>query len=493
MSDVDEQPVEEPQVDDATVAAIYAAWEHDDATFDQLAERFGLDRITVRRLIFQRRLTASAVDDEHGVSTALVPVGGPAADDAVAGELVSAGAAYLPVHYRGEGPPPGAPQDVIDNWLPPSARRLILRGKSPHTIKAYMQAMGWWVKFAKAHGLTVMPAPQNGVIRLLDWWETFDVHVGCTGRKQKNREPCEGHRPSPSAVWLLYSALKWFHGLGEPPTPWQCGVKLTDAIAGYTKQIKDDGWRRTSAPRAYPDGVRAMVDALDAMGDEPPPGWNEGGQNDDPEDDDCPVWFNPVRRDMLRALVLTDFYTGGRASDMARYRIPDVNRFPLGLQMTVARSKGSKGDRNEEFRTIFADVHSPTYCGVLALERWIARLDAEAISQGALFRPVHKSGAIARGGPDKLNYFMDVTGLSRAVRMVAKAAWQRSDKTLLLDWRTFTIHSLRRGRVMMLLEEEADVFDVETELGWAHGGAIKFYRAEVARQDRTAANARGML
>jgi integrase len=485
-------------VDDATAAAIYHAWEHNDATFDDLAREYGVDRTTIRRTIFAMRLEREERDAGEREVALASPVGGAAADDVAVGEIVAAGAEYLPVHYRGEGPPPGASQDIIDNWLPDSARRLILRGKSPHTVKAYMQAMGWWVKFAKAHGLTVMPAPQNGVIRLLDWWETFPVHVGCSGAKQKNGEPCTGHRPSPSAVWLLYSGLKWFHGLGEPPTPWQCGVKLTDAIAGYTKQIKDDGWRRTSAPRAYPADIRAMLDALEAMPDEPPPGfYNAGGlgskQNDDPKNDDVPVWFSRPRRDFLRALILAAFYTGGRASDLARYRVTDVSRFPLGLQLTVARSKGSKGSKDEEFRTIFTDVDNPAYCGVLALERWIARLDAEAITEGALFRPVHKGGTIVRGAPDKLSYRMDVTGLSRQVRMVAKAAWQRSGKTLLLDWRTFSVHSLRRGRVQLLLESGADVWDVETELGWAHGGAIKFYRAEIARQDASAANALGML
>ncbi len=486
-------------MDDDLAAALHAEWEHDGATFDELARKYGTDRIEVRRLIFAQQIKRG------GPSSDLVPVGGPASSEAVAGELVAVGASYLPAHYRGDGPPPGAPQEVIDNWLTPSAKRLIMRGKSAYTIKAYMQGFGWWAKFAQANRITVMPAPQNGMIRLLDWWEQFPVHVGCTGRKQQNGQPCQGHRPSPSAVWIWFSAMKWFHGLGEPPLPWEGGVKLTDAIAGYIKQIKDDGWRRTSAPRAFPDDVRALVDALDAMGDEPPPGWDEGGLTDDPEHDDVPVWFAPARRDMLRALVLLAFYTGGRASDLARYRVNDLNRFPPtpatehspgspgGIQLTLARSKGSKGDRNEEFRTVFHDLDNPQYDGVLAVERWVAQLNAAGIFQGALIRPVHKSGTIVRGKPDGLAYMADVTGLSRAVRWVAKAAWQRSGKTMLRDWRKFTIHSLRRGRVQQLLEEGADVFDVETELGWAHGGAIKFYRAEVQRQNATAANARGML
>jgi integrase len=472
-------------LDDATTAAIRAA--HDaGVTFTDMAARFGLDRRVVRKAVFAYELIRG------GPTAELVPVGGPGMGEVVVGELVAEGASWLPSHYRGDGPPPGAPQDVIDNWLTPSARRLIMRGKSPHTIKAYMQAFGWWVKFARPNHLTIMPAPQNGMIRMLDWWETFPVHSGCTGKKQQDGTPCTGHRPSPSAVWIWFSSMKWFHGLGEPPQPWNGGIKLTDAIAGYIAQMKDEGWRRTSAPRAYPEHVRAMVDALDLMGDEPPPGWDSRGDDDD--DDDKPVWFAPARRDMLRALVLCGFYTGGRASDLARYRLHDVGRFPGGLQLTLARSKGGgRGNRNEEFRTVFSDLDQPQYCGVLALERWMERERAAGITQGALFRPVHKSGTIVRGGTDAVSYMADVTGLSRAVRLVAKAAWQLSGKTILQDWPTFTIHSLRRGRVQQLLEADADVYDVETELGWAHGGAVKFYRAEVARQDTTAANARGML
>jgi integrase len=470
------------RIDVDVADAIHASWEAG-ATMDELSKMHGISRAEVRKVVFDRQLACG------GPSVELVPVGGPASDPAVSGELVAVGASFLPSHYRGDGPPPGAPQDVVDNWLTPSARRLILRGKSPHTIKAYMQGMGWWVKFAQANGITVMPAPQNGMIRQLDWWETFPVHVGCSGVTQKNGEPCEGHRPSPSAVWIWYSGIRWFHGLGEPPVPWNGGVKLQDAIAGYTKQLKDDGWRRTSAPRAYPDDVRAMIDALDAMGDEPPTGWDQG----DDEDDDHPVWFAAARRDMLRALVLAAFYTGGRASDLARYRVGDVGRFPGGLELTLARSKATKGSRDEEKRTIFSDLDHPQYCGVAAIERWLARLHAAGLTHGALFRPVHKSGTIVRGKTDGLAYMADVTGLSRAVRMVAKAAWQQSGKTKLLDWRNYSIHSTRRGRVQQLLEDGADVFDVETELGWAHGGAVKFYRAEVIRQDAGAANARGML
>jgi hypothetical protein len=162
-------------------AAIYAAWDSGEQTITELAKMYRLSRAEVRRIVFDRQL------ELRGPAAELVPVGGPASGEVVVGEIVAEGAAHLPSYYRGEGPPPGAPQDVLDNWLPTSAKRLILRGKSEKTIKAYMQGMGWWSKFAKANGITVMPAPQNGMIRQLDFWEQFPVHVGCTGRR---RRPC---------------------------------------------------------------------------------------------------------------------------------------------------------------------------------------------------------------------------------------------------------------------------------------------------------------
>lgn len=476
--------------------AIHDAW-RDGATFDDLCARYEIDRPEVRRIVFARQL-------DHSPGTDLV-LASAAVRDGEGAELVARAARHLPTRFHGDKPPaPGSPQHVIDTWLPASAKRLILRGKSEHTLRMYLSGFGWWVKFAEANRLTILPAPQNGMIRMLDAWELLPVHVGCPGprrtkakddrdrdddeSKKPDKPECRGHRPSPSAVWIWYSAMKWFHGLGEPPLPWEGGVKLSDAIAGYIKQLKDEGWRRTQAPRMYPDDLRAVIDALDAM---------PATRPEDPVGavgDDLPVWIAPARVDMIRALILAGFYTGGRASDLARYRISDVARFPGGLELTLSRSKATKGDRNEEHRTIHTDAtRPPQYCGMRAVERWLARLSADGITRGALFRPVHKTGVIVRGEPDGLAYMLDVTGVSRSVRLAAKAAWQRSGKTILHDWPQVTIHTLRRSRVQQLLEDGADVWDVETELGWAHGGAIKFYRAQVKRQSAEAANARGML
>lgn len=461
-------PLEGELVDPIEVrdGRIFEAW-LDGANFDLLAREHLMDRTDVRRVVVARQLARG------GPSKELVVVRG---GRDVTGDLVATGARHLPQSYRGDGPPPDAPQDVIDNWLPDSAKRMILRGKSEHTIRAYLAGVGWWSKFAEANRITVLPAPQNGMIRMLDSWELLPVHVKCTGRKQADGTPCEGHRPSPSAVWIWYSGMKWIHGLGEPPFPWNGGEKLADAIVGYIKQMKDDGWRQTKAPRALQSEIRAMVDAVAGAPD---------------------TVLAESRRDMIVALVLAAYYTGGRASDIARYRIGDIERFgdhiSGGIELTLARSKATKGDRNEEQRTIHRDLEHPDYCGVAAVERWVARLRHLGVTQGALFRPIHKTGSIIRGAPDGLAYRMDVTGLSRTVSLAAKLAHLYSDGKILPNWADYTIHSLRRARVQDLLEGGADVWDVEEELGWAHGGAIKHYRAQVKRQSKSAANAKGML
>lgn len=400
-------------------------------------------------------------------------------------------------------PPPGSPQHAIDTYLPPDAQDLVMRGKARATIDAYKMGVGWWINWARDNHVTVFPAPQESMIRFLKDWERLPVHVGCAGpRKRKNededdedpkRPRCKGHRPSPSAVWTWYSGLKWIHGLGSPPMEWMGGSMLTDAIAGYISQMKDDGWRPTKAPRAFPAQVKAMVDAIDHA----------------PELADVRSGLMPARKDFLRALILMCWYTGGRASDLARYRISDVGYFPRGIQLTLAKSKAHQSDRTEEYRTIFRDADNPQYDGVLAVERLITRLRENNVTTGALLRPFHKSGTLVTGSPDGLAYMMDVTGLSRNVRLAAMLAiapdderepchaecpckmWPREPH--IRNWQKFTIHSFRRGRLQRLLEEGADIWDVEEELGWAHGGASKSYRAEVNRQRETAANALGML
>jgi integrase len=393
-------------------------------------------------------------------------------------------------------PPPGSAQHALDTYLPPDAQDLVLRGKARKTIAAYKMGVGWWVDWARDAHVTVFPAPQNAMIRMLRDWERRPVHVGCQGGKQANGQKCDGHRPSPSAVWVWYSGMKWIHGLGDPPMDWQGGSMLTDAISGYIRQMKDDGWRPTKAPRAYKAQVAAMLDAIDRA----------------PEVIDSRWGLMPGRKDFLRALVAMCWYTGGRASDLARYRIDDVSYFPRGIQLTLAKSKSHQDKRTEEYRTIFRDVDRPQYDGVLAVERLIARLREDGVTSGALLRPWHKSGVLVRGGradPDALAYQMDITCLSRNLRLVAMLAYATDDDSEpcgencpcgmwprpphIRNWQKFTIHSTRRGRLQQLLEEGADIWEVEEELGWAHGGASKEYRAEVNRQMETAANALGML
>jgi integrase len=428
----------------------YEAW-LGGALYVELAARYGVTPERIKQVVRERQAAA-----------ALVPIG---AGHPAELERLPQPAAETP-------PPPGSPQHVIDNWLPPSEQFKILRGKADNTIRMYVRAFGWWTRWATEHHVTVMPAPQNAMCRFLSYWDTFPVHVGCSGRHQADGTACTGHRPSPSALWIWYSALKWFHGIGDPPVPWEGGVRLSDRMATYVKDIKDDGWRADKSPRAYKPELRLMVDAV----------------REAPS-----TVLAPARRDMIVALVLANYYTGGRASDLARYRIGDVDHFPGGIELTLARSKAKQADRDEEKRTIHRDLENPQYDGVDAVDQWVDRMRDNGITSGALFRPVHKSGVIVRGAPDQLKYMMDVTGLTRTVRLAAKLAWEKSGRTMLKNWAKVTCHSLRRGRLQDLLEGGADLWDVEEELGWAHGGASKFYRAEVKRQSPDAANAKGML
>lgn len=354
-------------------------------------------------------------------------------------------------------PPRDAPQHVIDDWLPPSAQELIIRGNATNTLRAYVQALRWYRSWCADERRTWLPSTQNTMVAYLDAWRTKPIHVGCL---------CREHRPSPSAAWIWYSAIRWAHGIGDPPVPWEGGLRLAKAMKRYGEEMTEGGWKRQKAPRAHPQHITAMVDAVDGASE---------------------LVLAPARRDMIRALVLAGYYTGGRASDASTYRIGDIDYFPGGIDLTLTMSKANKNaGRKEEHRTIHRDLENPKYDGVQAIDVWVARLRETGVTAGALFRPVHKSGTIVRGTPDGMGYRMDVTGLTRTVRLAAKLAQ-------LPHWEKFTFHSLRRGRVMRLRELGADTWDIENELGWAHGGAVTEYFEEVKRQSPDAVNALGML
>lgn len=348
-----------------------------------------------------------------------------------------------------------------DSFLPPSARELIVKGIPPNTLEAYTRAWVAFRRWCEQRNRTWAPVSQETMIAYLNEWRHREIHVKC------NMAHC-GHRPAPSSMWIWYSAVRFYHGCGRPPLPWECGVELSRAMIGYAAEMVDLGWVPRKAPRAYPQDVTMMVDALDPS-------------------------IPKSLRDI--AIVLTNFYTASRSADLGRYRITDVAKFPRGIELTLRDSKTNRQKgRKTEPRVIFYNTINPQYCGATFVLRWIGWLHGQGIRHGALFRPFTKPGPLGTpgvlrrgdGSCDAIDYQMDGFSFTKAVRAAACAAD-------IAHWEEFTCHSLRRGRATQQRELGVDPLDIARAYGWVPGGAINVYLEEADRQSDRSPAAVGLL
>lgn len=398
----------------------------------------------------------------------------------MSGELVAGGAhlgtAVVEVP-RGRGVVTA--QQLRDEALSDSAKELVIRGVPASTLSMYARQWRYFRLWCEERARTFAPTSQNTLIQYLDGWRELPVHVRCAGGRQANGDKCDGHRPAPSTMWIWYSAVRFYHGIGEPPLPWEGGKRLALAMKGYADEMVDDlGWKPSKAPRAWPDHVMAMVDAM---------GLGDGTTVDDQA-------IGKHLRD--RAIVLVNWQTGARASDLATYRIADAERNPAGYSLQLRKSKTNKNvGKKVETRTLRPNDANPQYCAVRALAAWIAWLTAHGITDGALFRPfsrphtkqgVTRPGLLIRGRCDGLGYKMDGVSLSDIIRFWAVAAGIEGGK-----W--FTCHSLRRGRASHLRELGFDSFAIARALGWAIGSAALATYLEEAEEFDPAAPAAAVL
>lgn len=352
-------------------------------------------------------------------------------------------------------------QHERDHWLPDSARELIVKGIPANTLATYGRAWRPFQAACERARRTFAPVSEETMIWYLNGWRALPVHLRCRGGRQSTGEPCPGHRPSPSSMWVWYSAVRFYHGIGRPPLPWECGEHLSRAMVGYSVEMVEQGWEPRKAPRTYPDGVRKMVDALD---------------------------LSQPKQLRDRAIILTNLYTAARASDLGTYRLGDLEYKPSGIELTLRLSKTlrHRAGKVTEARRIFTNTEHPQYCGVVAVRAWVGWLAGQGVRQGALFRPFDKWGNLKRGDADGLAYRMDTTSLSDVIRQAAqRAGLPKADD--------MTCHSLRRERATRLREQGGDPISIARAHGWVPGGSILTYLEEAEGWMPDAVGAMGML
>lgn len=366
-------------------------------------------------------------------------------------------------------PADGYRPDAVERPLSAGARRLVLAGVPESTRATYQRSYQRYDSWCEEHGLDSRPSAQSTMIEYIHHLEALPIHVRCAGGRQVNGDPCAGHRPAPSSLWVWYAAVRFYHSMPEPPFPWHGGKRLALAMKGYCEDMVNVyGWEPNRAPRAYPEHVVAMVDALDLD--------------------------NP-RHLMDRAVILTNWFTAGRASDLATYRISDVAFSPRGVaELTLRDSKTNRltGKRTEP-RALHPNEGHPLYCPVRAMQAHLGVLrDRFGVVQGAVFRPWTKPGPVTglpvllRGHRDDIGYRMDSKSLTEIIQAAAIRAG-------IPNGLYFTCHSLRRGRASFLHELGLDVADIARPHGWSPHGAVLEYIEEAAAGSPKSPFAMGLL
>jgi integrase len=350
--------------------------------------------------------------------------------------------------------------------LSPGAQRLVVAGVPSSTLETYQRAWKPYDAWCEANDLDSRPSAESTMIEYLHSWESLPVHNRCVGGLRPDGARCEGHRPAPSSMWIWYSAVRFYHSMATPTFGWYGGKKLALAMKAYREEMTLLlGWVPNKAPRAWPEHVMAMVDALDL---------------DNPKD---------VRD---RAQLLMGWFTGARASDLSTYRIGDAAFTPRGVDLTLRASKTNKAvGKVTERRVLRPNTTEPRYCPVTALDAWIRLLRTEyGVTQGALFRPFSKQrgdkyGTLLRGDRDAISYRMTSVAISDVVKDHAVRAG-------VPDGEYMTQHSFRRGRASHLRSLGVDSLAIGRALGWA-GLPPKEYLEEAEAFDDAAPAALGML
>jgi integrase len=126
-----------------------------------------------------------------------------------------------------------------------------------------------------------------------------------------------------------------------------------------------------------------------------------------------------------RAVLLLGFTSSFRRSEIAALQLRDVADDPEGLRVTLRRSKTDQEGAGRVVGIPFGG--DPATCPVRAVRAWI---DAAEITDGALFRSVHRHGkALPRA--------LSGADVARIVKAAAKAAG--------VDPKAISGHSLRAG------------------------------------------------
>lgn len=256
--------------------------------------------------------------------------------------------------------------------LADDARRYAAGAAAPNTLRAYRADWRHFVAWCAEHRLEALPAaPEAVALYLVDLARTRRV----------------------ATLQRRLSSISRAHRLAGAPSPTQAAV-VRETWAGIRRA---KGVAPTQVAPAATAELRRMVTTLD----------------------DSPIGL----RD--RALLLLGFAGALRRSELVALDAGDVDHVDEGLVVTLRRAKTDQEARGRRVGVPYGSY--PATCPVRSLRRW---LEAAAVAEGPVFRPVDRHGRI---GTARLS--------DKAVARAVKRAAGRAG----LDPTRYAGHSLRAG------------------------------------------------
>lgn len=158
-----------------------------------------------------------------------------------------------------------------------------------------------------------------------------------------------------------------------------------------------------------------------------------------------------------KALLLIGFAGAFRRNELVSLTMADIEQAKQGLIIHLRRSKTDQDGRGRKVAIPFA---RGAVCPVLALHEW---LDASSITDGPIFRPVNRHGAIA-----------DAPLTAQAVALVIK---ERA-KAVGLDPSRYAGHSLRAGLVTSAAQLGVSSWKIRQQTGHASDAMLSRYIRE---------------
>jgi site-specific recombinase XerD len=262
-----------------------------------------------------------------------------------------------------------------------------LADKASSTRHAYTVDMRAFVAWCNARGLEPLPAAPETVRLHLAWFAAL-------GR-------------SPASVGRRVSAIKYAHELAGYETPTKDNhVRMV--MAGIRREAHKNGYVSKRKAAATSEKIRAMLETCDA---------SMTGLRD-------------------RALISLGFAGAFRRSELVALRISDLTEEPDGLRVLIAKSKTDQPGEGQEIVIPRGAKIRP----VESVQHWLA---AASITEGLLFRRVHRYGAVRADGLS-----------DHMVARIVKARCALAG----LNPQEFSGHSLRAGFLTSAAEAGASVF-----------------------------------